>query len=456
MNTLPPASVPSATSSAQALSNSSSTSSPNASENASANPASSDSSASGSFHQVLNQQIAQNNSSASDAKSASARPATAAASSTSAKSTKSTHSSTTTASAGATPASASGAVTAQQAAAISAAAAQAAQAANPDDTTQSATATALGGALLSSQLAGAELGNSSGTASASASADALGAADSGQEAPAADQAGATPGSVWGAMDESGQQHMLTGMAGKGDADDTDLSDGSGGAAPGASLSAPSATSNTASAFLMTQRVAMNSEQSLFSSAADKPHDSSGIPTAGSSDASLAAAQASTTQVATPSGSAGSTVTSASVPYQMGSDAWRADVSSHVLYFSQQDISSAELHLNPAHLSPLNISISVDNNQTSIAFNAAHEATRQAMQDSLPQLREMFQAHGIALGQTTVGDSSAGSAQQQNSNNTRSGSGNASLASKALESSSTAVNGPSGVRIRSLQIVDTFA
>jgi flagellar hook-length control protein FliK len=141
---------------------------------------------------------------------------------------------------------------------------------------------------------------------------------------------------------------------------------------------------------------------------------------------------------------------------MGSDAWRADVSSHVLYFSQQDISSAQLHLNPAHLSPLNISISVDNNQTSIAFNAAHEATRQAMQDSLPQLREMFNAHGIALGQTTVGDSSAGSAQQREQSNTPSGSGNASLASKALESSSTALNAISGVRIRSLQIVDTFA
>ena len=242
------------------------------------------------------------------------------------------------------------------------------------------------------------------------------------------------------------------MGGKGDRDGSDLSDGAGGTGCEPKLYA------TGTAYLVAEHSAMAFKQSLSlgRTATKRTWQANSRPQV-VGDATLAAAQVSTIQLpAASQSSAGTTVASASVPYQMGSDAWRADVSSHVLYFSQQDISSAQLHLNPAHLSPLDISISVDNNQTSIAFNAAHEATRQAMQDSLPQLREMFGAHGIALGQTTVGDSSAGSAQQQNQGKAQSGSGNASLASKALESSSTAVNGISGARIRSLQIVDTFA
>lgn len=394
--------------------------------------------------------MAQNNGSGNDAKTSSGQAAAsgnAATTASSSKSPKSTHSNASAPSSGSS-ASPPGDLTSQQAAAI-AAAAQAAQLANPAAASESAAASAGATAAFGTSSALSAQGNSSQNAT-----DAE-IASFASEAAGSD-GNATPGSVSGASNGT-PQHMLS-MGGRADSDGTLPSGDFDGARAGARSAAGNSTNATAaSAFLSAERTAQNSEQSLFSSASDKLALASTSAASGTADATLAAAAASTAQVAGAAPAATTaTVASASVPYPMGSDAWRADVSSHVLYFSQQDISSAQLHLNPAHLSPLNISISVDNNQTSIAFNAAHEATRQAMQDSLPQLRELFNAHGIALGQTTVGDSSAGSAQQHNQNSRPSGSSNGSVTSKALESSSTAPGGPNAVRLRSLQIVDTFA
>jgi flagellar hook-length control protein FliK len=396
--------------------------------------------------------MAQNNGSGNDAKTSSGQAAAsgnAATTASSSKSPKSTHSNASAPSSGSS-ASPPGDLTSQQAAAI-AAAAQAAQLANPAAASESAAASAGATAAFGTSSALSAQGNSSQNATDAETEGASFASEA-----AGSDGNATPGSLSGASNGT-PQHMLS-MGGRADSDGTLPSGDFDGARAGARSAAGNSTNATAaSAFLSAERTAQNSEQSLFSSASDKLALASTSAASGTADATLAAAAASTAQVAGAAPAATTaTVASASVPYPMGSDAWRADVSSHVLYFSQQDISSAQLHLNPAHLSPLNISISVDNNQTSIAFNAAHEATRQAMQDSLPQLRELFNAHGIALGQTTVGDSSAGSAQQHNQNSRPSGSSNGSVTSKALESSSTAPGGPNAVRLRSLQIVDTFA
>jgi flagellar hook-length control protein FliK len=156
-----------------------------------------------------------------------------------------------------------------------------------------------------------------------------------------------------------------------------------------------------------------------------------------------------------------TVATATVPYQVGSDAWHADVSSHVLYFTQQDIQVAQLHLNPQHLGPLNIEIRVSGNEASVALSAAHEATRQALNDTLPQLHEMFSAHGVNLGSATVGDQTSGSGQSQagsgslGSQGSRYGGNSAYPANGESDPQNLSV-GISKVQSRSLSMIDTFA
>lgn len=101
--------------------------------------------------------------------------------------------------------------------------------------------------------------------------------------------------------------------------------------------------------------------------------------------------------------------SASV-YDQGS--WSKQLGERVVWMNQNGYQKAELHLNPSHLGPLQISLSIGADQTVATFVSQHAEVRQAIQDGLPQLREMFTSAGISLGQTHVGTQSQESFQQQ--------------------------------------------
>jgi len=65
--------------------------------------------------------------------------------------------------------------------------------------------------------------------------------------------------------------------------------------------------------------------------------------------------------------------------------------------------SAELTLHPANLGPLQVSIQLDGQQASLVLSAAHESTRAALQEALPQLHAMFEQSGLQLHSAQVGD-----------------------------------------------------
>lgn len=96
------------------------------------------------------------------------------------------------------------------------------------------------------------------------------------------------------------------------------------------------------------------------------------------------------------------------------NAWSKQLGEHVLWMSQQGQQTAELHLNPSHLGPMQITLSIGGNdqQTTANFVSQHAEVRQAIQDGLPQLREMFSSAGISLGQTSVNAQSQQQSQQQ--------------------------------------------
>lgn len=70
---------------------------------------------------------------------------------------------------------------------------------------------------------------------------------------------------------------------------------------------------------------------------------------------------------------------------------------------------AELHLNPPNLGPLEVRLTVNNDQATAMFVSHHPAVRDAIETALPRLREMLADNGIMLGNTSVG---AESFQQQ--------------------------------------------
>jgi flagellar hook-length control protein FliK len=87
--------------------------------------------------------------------------------------------------------------------------------------------------------------------------------------------------------------------------------------------------------------------------------------------------------------------------RVGTDAWENQVGQKVVYMVGSEEQTASLTLNPPDLGPLQVVLSVSNDQASVTFSANQEEVRQALENALPRLREMMSESGIALGNATV-------------------------------------------------------
>lgn len=96
--------------------------------------------------------------------------------------------------------------------------------------------------------------------------------------------------------------------------------------------------------------------------------------------------------------------------RVGSAEWSGVVGEKVVWMASQRHQVAELHLNPPNLGPLEVRLTISNDQASALFVSHHIAVREAIEMALPRLREMLADNGIMLGNVTVGSESFG--QQQ--------------------------------------------
>lgn len=85
------------------------------------------------------------------------------------------------------------------------------------------------------------------------------------------------------------------------------------------------------------------------------------------------------------------------------DAWGDEFSQKITWLATQHDQSAELHLNPPQLGPLDVVIKVSGDQATALFTSPHAAVRDAIEQALPKLREMLADNGIMLGNATVSD-----------------------------------------------------
>lgn len=135
--------------------------------------------------------------------------------------------------------------------------------------------------------------------------------------------------------------------------------------------------------------------------------------------------------------------------------WTQDFGTRVVWMAKHDQQVAQININPPQLGPIQISISISGDQTSAIFASPHAEVRQAIQDSLPQLREMLANAGISLGQANVGSqmpSQNREAAYQFANEARSSGENAILSPDSHASAN-----PAGIPIqRGRGLVDLFA
>lgn len=97
---------------------------------------------------------------------------------------------------------------------------------------------------------------------------------------------------------------------------------------------------------------------------------------------------------------------------VSSAGWGDELGSKTLIMVRDGQQSAEMQLNPPNLGPLEVRLSVQNDQTSLIFVSAHASVRDAIQSALPRLSGMLAESGLSMGSVQVGDQSLAQQQQQ--------------------------------------------
>ncbi len=82
--------------------------------------------------------------------------------------------------------------------------------------------------------------------------------------------------------------------------------------------------------------------------------------------------------------------------------WSQDFSERIVWAARNDQHVAQININPPQLGPVQITLTVNGDQVTASFVSAHGEVRQAIEDSLPRLRELFSGAGINLGDANVG------------------------------------------------------
>ena len=94
------------------------------------------------------------------------------------------------------------------------------------------------------------------------------------------------------------------------------------------------------------------------------------------------------------------------------ETWPKQFGEKIVWLAKQDQQTAQININPPQLGPVQITLNLSGDQATVAFASPHAEVRQAIESSMPQLKEMLAAAGISLGDSNVGANLA----QQNSSN----------------------------------------
>ena len=92
---------------------------------------------------------------------------------------------------------------------------------------------------------------------------------------------------------------------------------------------------------------------------------------------------------------------ATVGARVGQQGWDQALGDKLVWMAGQSHQTAQLHLNPRELGPLQITLTLNHDQASAQFVSGHALVRDAIEAAMPRLREMLADNGITLGNTSV-------------------------------------------------------
>ena len=95
-----------------------------------------------------------------------------------------------------------------------------------------------------------------------------------------------------------------------------------------------------------------------------------------------------------------------VPQPVATKGWGSAIGERLMWMVKGDRQAARLKLNPPNLGPLEVRVSVNQDQTSVSFLAQHAVVRDALEAALPRLREMFDQQSMQLVRADISDPGA--------------------------------------------------
>ena len=156
-------------------------------------------------------------------------------------------------------------------------------------------------------------------------------------------------------------------------------------------------------------------------------------------------------VAAPASTSGNTVTTASahalgIASPAGTPAFAQELGQHIAWLGGQDVKQARIRLHPEELGTLDVKVSINHDRVDVSFAVQHPAAVHVVQQTLPQLDALLAQHGLALGQTDVGQ------RHQHGEGGRDGEGSGAGAGEIEAQPDLLASAP----VAALGMLDTFA
>lgn len=98
--------------------------------------------------------------------------------------------------------------------------------------------------------------------------------------------------------------------------------------------------------------------------------------------------------------------------KLNTPAWSSALAERAVMVAAQNTNVAQIQLDPPELGSLNIRVQINQDQVSLNFTSPHAHVRDAVEQSLPRLREMFAEQGLALNESSVSDQQSGGASKE--------------------------------------------
>ena len=101
-----------------------------------------------------------------------------------------------------------------------------------------------------------------------------------------------------------------------------------------------------------------------------------------------------TELQSRSSGAGLKQYSTMVGTNVGDAEWSEDVNQKIVWLTGRNIQSADIHLNPAELGPIDVKISIHNDAASITINSQNASVRELLESNVHRLRDMMESNGV--------------------------------------------------------------